>query len=302
MSTATTMSARPDSAPSREPKPHFRDLVAAEWTKIWSLRSSSYCVGLGVLSVILVCVFVVHSDLPYIDVHPKPGYVVPLTGAAPAAPPGAFQPQPYDPLQDGLDRFGADLFMIIAASFGGIAVFSEYASGSVRTTFAAVPDRRSVVLAKAVVVTAIMTVAGFAASLGAFFWTQAILHSHHVGISITDPNAGRAVTAYALIAPVAALVGMALGALIRHGAATAVASVLLLLLLPQFFGGDKYKWLKKIGEMMPEHALTRLKFYPQAHNSLGKYPASITTSWLVFAAWALVSVLIAVVAVKRRDV
>jgi len=283
-----------------EPRARFRDLLAAEWTQIWSLRSSYAVVGLGTLSVVLICVFAVHSDLPYIDVHP---------GRIPSQPPprgigvpAVFQPHPYDPLWDSLDRFGSDLFMIIAASFGGIAVFSEYASGSARTTFAAVPDRRSVVLAKAVVVAAIMTASGLAAALGAFFWTQAMLHPHHVGISITDPDAGRAVAAYALIAPVASLVGMALGALIRHGAATVVASVALLLLLPQFFGGDRYEWLKKIGEMLPSSALDRLKFYPPTGDDLGKYPASITTSWIVYAGWALAAIVIAVVVVERRDV
>ncbi|MFB6779389.1 hypothetical protein ACFCX0_18630 [Streptomyces sp. NPDC056352] len=112
----------------------------------------------------------------------------------------------------------------------------------------------------------------------------------------------RAAIAYALLAPVCALIGMAFGAVLRHATASTVAVVGLLFIVPLLFGGERYKLLKEIGNYLPLHAAGRLGLDPDAHTDLGKYPGTITGSWIALAAWALVSVIVAVVLVRRRDV
>ncbi|MDH6579001.1 ABC transporter permease [Kitasatospora sp. MAP5-34] len=277
-------------APARnaEPRPRFFDLCAAEWIKVRSLRSTSWVLTLSVLGVIAINVNAVHSDFPYIDgPHPRmPGW----------------PPYHYDALFHGLGMIPADLFMITTGSIGAITLFGEYASGMIRTTFAAVPDRRSVVAAKVTVVTALMLVAGTIASTGSFFLTNAMLASRHVGLSISDPGCLGAVAAYALIAPVSALVGIGLGAAIRHATATIVALVGTLLLVPLLFQGDRFRWVKEIGNALPKSALERLTYNPDSNSVLGKYPPSITESWIVFGGWSLVAVIVAIAVVNRRDV
>ncbi|MFI6448933.1 ABC transporter permease [Kitasatospora sp. NPDC050543] len=288
MSTATIPAEAP-AVVADEPRPRFRDLCAAEWIKMRSLRSTSWVLALSVLAVIVINLNAVHSDFPYID-NPSP----PMDG---------FPPYRYDALFHSLGSIPADLFMITSGSVGAITLFGEYASGMIRTTFAAVPDRRAVMAAKVAVVTLVMSVAGAVASAGSFFLANAMLASRHVGLSISDPGCLRAVAAYALAAPVSALVGMGLAAVIRHATGTVVTVVGVLLLLPLLFRGDRYRWVQEIGHAMPEPALQRLGVNPANLTiDLGAHPASITESWIVLGAWSLAAVALAVVLVHRRDV
>lgn len=294
MSTLTSAlaSARRDAVVS-EPKARIVDLIAAEWTKMWSLRSTRYLVPLTVLAIIAINAFLVQSDFYYID-HP----FKPFTG-----PDGRLiTPPRYDALRNGLSPIGADLVMIVLGCVGGIAIFGEYATGQIRTTFASVPQRNGVTLAKFVVVGVVTTVAGFAAAFGSFFLTNAMLASRHVGLSINDPGCWRAVCGYALLAPVSALIGMMIAALVRHGSGTIVAVIVFLEIVPLFFGGDRFKLLKEIGHYLPRSAWSKLSENPAAHYAPEKYPATNTSSWIAYGLWIVVSLVVTTIVVKRRDV
>ncbi|MBT2478112.1 ABC transporter permease [Streptomyces sp. ISL-94] len=287
MSTMTSSGTRP-SERAAEPVAGFVDLLASEWIKMRSLRSTYWLLALSAVVAIAINVNSVHSDLTYID-QPHPAL------------PG-FPPFKYDPLFHGLGSIAADVMALAAASFGAITVFGEYATGMIRTTLAATPDRRAVITAKVALVTAITLVLGVIVSVTSFFTTNAMLASRHVGLSIHDPGCLRAVTAYALVIPVCALIGMAFGAVLRHATASIVAVVGVLFILPMLFGGERYRLLKEIGNHLPLAAQARLALNPESDTSLGEYPATITGSWTALAAWALVSVAIAVIVVRRRDV
>lgn len=287
MSTVAPTVSRPSARVAETPA-RFTDLLAAEWIKMRSLRSTYGVLVVGALVAIVVNVNAVRSDLPYID------------QAQPARP--GMPPFRYDPLFHGLNGISIYLMMLAAASVGAISIFGEYATGMVRTTFAAVPSRGSVMAAKLTVVTAVTLVLGVVVSATSFFATNAMLASRHAGLSITDPGCLRAVTAYALIVPVTAVIGIAFGAVIRHATASIVALVTLLFIAPLMFGGDRYKLLKEIGHCMPVAAVDRLKENPHGFGDPGKYPATISGSWIVLGAWVVVSVVVAIVVVRRRDV
>lgn len=287
MSTRTPSDTRP-SERAAEPVAGFTDLLAAEWIKMRSLRSTYWVLLLAAVVAIAINVNAVHSDLPYID-QPKPT----LPGETPYA---------YDPLFHGLNSIAADVMALAAASFGAITVFGEYATGMIRTTFAAVPDRRAVITAKVALVTVITLALGAIVSVTSFFTINAMLASRDVGLSISDPGCLRAVVAYALVIPVCALIGMAFGAVLRHATASIVAVVGTLFILPMLFGGDRYRFLREIGNHLPLAAQGRLALNPDSSTSLGAHPGTITGSWIALAAWALVSVIVAVTVVRRRDV
>ncbi|MER5481627.1 ABC transporter permease [Streptomyces sp. NPDC002812] len=266
----------------------FTDLLATEWIKMRSLRSTYWVLVLSAVVAIAINVNAVHSDLPYID-QPHP----PIPGEPPYV---------YDPLFHGLNGIAASVMTLAAASFGAITVFGEYATGMIRTTFAAVPDRRAVITAKVVLVAAVTLLLGAVVSVASFFTVNAMLSSRHVGLSIHDPGCLRAVLAYALAVPVCALIGMAFGAVLRHATASIVAVVGMLLLLPLLFGGDRYRVLREIGNHLPLTAQARLTLNPDSYTSLGAHPGTVTGSWIALGAWALVSVIVAVTVVRRRDV
>jgi ABC-type transport system involved in multi-copper enzyme maturation permease subunit len=287
MSALTSSGTRP-SERAAKPAAGFPDLLAAEWIKMRSLRSTYWVLALSAVVAIAINVNAVHSDLPYID-QPHP----PVPG---------LPPYNYDPLFHGLGSIAADVMALAAASFGAITVFGEYTTGMIRTTFAAVPDRRSVITAKVALVAAITLALGVIVSVTSFFTINAMLTSRHVGLSIHDPGCLRAVAAYALVVPVCALLGMAFGAVLRHATASIVAVVGVLFILPMLFGGERYRFLKEIGNHLPLAAQARLALNPDSYTTLGEYPATITGSWTALAAWALVSVAVAVIVVRRRDV
>ncbi|MEN3614999.1 hypothetical protein AAH979_36390 [Plantactinospora sp. ZYX-F-223] len=271
----------------------FHNLLVSEWIKLWSLRSTYGVLAVGVLICVGITTNSARSNVALISRSPNPS-----------------QRLAIDPMHAAFVTEAFQILGIIACSVGAITIFGEYTTGLIRTTFAAVPVRRQVVTAKVLVVSAVMLVFGTLVSVASFGVTQAIYHQHRIGLSIGAPGALRAVTASALLAPLCALVGMALGAVIRHAAGTIVAAIGLLLLLPALFQGETYRWVKEIGNAMPYPAWQALAENPARHNAdpgrpalvaMTKYPVTVTEAWIVFTAWAVAAVVVAVVAVHRRD-
>ncbi|MGW0535411.1 ABC transporter permease subunit [Streptomyces sp. NPDC003032] len=288
MSTQTSRTQTSTPRSSTPERIRFTDLLAAEWIKLRSLRSTYWVLGGGALVVIGINANSAWSNARRLADMPPP--------------PAGLEPHfRFDPLHTAFVEPAWQLFMVLAATVGALSVIGEYTSGLIRTTFTAVPDRRAVVAAKIVVVTAVLCGLGAVVAGASFGVTQALLREEG-GLSIGDEGALRAVVASALLAPVCALVGMALGAAVRHAAGSIVAVVGTLLLLPALFQGDTYRWVKEIGNAMPLTAWGRLVENPAVPGLPEKYPVTLAEAWAVFAAWPLVAVVVAVVVVRRRDV
>ncbi|MEU5956465.1 ABC transporter permease [Streptomyces sp. NPDC047525] len=281
-----TTVALPSVTGAAEPRARFRHLVAAEWIKLWSLRSTYWVLAVGALAVTGINVNSALSNLSW------------LSRQDPAVPAG--QGPEFDTLSSAFVDPAWQILMVVAGSVGALTVFGEYTSGLIRTTFTAVPDRRAVMLAKAVVMTVVMSALGTIVSVASFGVTQAILREHG-GLSIGDPGALRAVVASALLVPLSALVGMAVGALVRHATGSIVTSLVTLILVPAFLQGDTYRWVKELGNTMPVTAWNALIENPSMGFPQGRYPASVTEAWIVFAAWPVAAVAVMVAAVHRRD-
>ncbi|MFE2725882.1 ABC transporter permease [Kitasatospora sp. NPDC059327] len=258
------------------PAARFDDLAAAEWIKTRSLRSTPWVIGLTVLFVIGSAAAAALADkeagsgadfLAY-DAYPPAGYWT---------------------------------LILVAATMGALTVVSEYGSGLIRTTTAAVPARGSVVLAKAAVTAALWTVVGTVAALGSFLVSQAVLDGRHAGVPITHPGVFRALAASALLAPVCAVVGLGLGVLLRHAAGTVVTGVFVLLMLPTMFS-ESNRWSADLKHALVSSAWHRLvQSWEPDPDSLA-YTATVPGCWLVYALWPLVTIALAVLVVRRRDV
>ncbi|MGW0431729.1 ABC transporter permease [Micromonospora sp. NPDC003197] len=265
----------------------FGDLIAAEWIKLWSLRST--CWGLAVTALIVVGM---NANSAISDMNNWERYSQGIRDNF----------VPTWSIRDAFTDPAALVLVLATASIGAIMIVGEYSSGLIRTTFAAVPARRAVLAAKFLVVTPVMLAYGAVVSATSFGVTQAILSSRDVGLSISYPGALQAVTASALLPAVCALVGMGLGALIRHTATTIVTATLLLLLLPTMIEPNQ-PWKAALHHALPLNAWQRLTDISPVN--LGPpilYPATITESWLVYAAWPLVAVVLTLIVIPRRDV
>lgn len=267
-----------------EPRARFHHLIAAEWTKMWSLRSTPWALAVSALLVVAI-----NTNAAVADHNNWPRY-----------PEGIRELfVPIWAMRDAFTIGGAMVLMLAAASLGALTLVGEYSTGQIRTTFAAVPARRSVLAAKTVVVTAVTTALGAFAAVTSFAVTQAILSGHHVGLPFDYPEASRVMAASALLAPVCALVGMGLAALIRHTATTIVTLTLVLLVLPSLLNEGRHATASLL-HALPQGAWAELVTVGDFPGPV-TYPTTIAGSWLVYGIWSLVAVVIAVLAVHHRD-
>ncbi|WP_405831182.1 ABC transporter permease subunit [Streptomyces sp. NBC_00105] len=265
-----------------EPRVRWRGLLAAEWIKLWSLRSTRWVLGLGVLILIALAV---QSSLDTYDNWPD------------------FGPQErshYDPMSEALSGAGVALLMIGAGTVGALTIVGEYASGLIRTTFTAVPARSRVVLAKAAVVAAVMLAVGTTVSFSTFVVSQAILSGRGIGISLGEPGVPGVLAANAALAPVSALVGMGVGALLRHTALSVVSACGVLVVLPGFFKPTVHQWANELFGYFPYYGWRSC--LSQLHPREAAALPSAAEAWTGFALWALLSVALTLVVVRRRDV
>ena len=131
-------------------------------------------------------------------------------------PHGAAAIASFDPA--GVSLSGVQLAQIAVGVLGVLLITSEYASGLIRTTLAAVPRRLPVLWGKAVLVTAATVAASLPAAFVAFLAGQSILARAHLSVPLSQPGVARAVIGGALYLAVAALIGLGLGALrMRRG-------------------------------------------------------------------------------------
>jgi ABC-2 type transport system permease protein len=115
--------------------------------------------------------------------------------------------------------------LLVTGVLGVLVVTSEYTSGMIQATLAATPRRPLLLAAKAAVFGAVALAAGEAASFTAFFAGGAALRHGIPAPTLSQPGVLRAVvlsgTSFCLIG----LLGLGLGAIIRHTAAAVAVLV-----------------------------------------------------------------------------
>jgi ABC-2 type transport system permease protein len=125
---------------------------------------------------------------------------------------------------------------IAAAVLAVLVITSEYSTGMIRTTLAALPRRRVVLAAKALLVGVIVVLAGFAVTVACFLVGQWFLRSNgfvyengYPAASLADGETFRAVAGSAAYLGALALFSLGVGAILRHtaGSITVVLAVVL---------------------------------------------------------------------------
>lgn len=264
------------------PRARFMDLVAAEWIKLRSLRSTWWVLGLGTLAVIAINV---NSAADAYRDWPRM-----------AAMGGWIDPHGF-----AFTNNAAGILMLAAGCVGAVAIVGEYGTGLIRTTFAAVPNRPAVVAAKACVLVAVFAVVGAVVAVSSFVAAQLILDGRGVEMSLLDLRSLRATAGTALLPVVSALTGLGVGAVVRHTAAAVAVTGGVLLILPTFFHPNMENELPaRIAALMPTEAWSRLIHSVTVYNP-ERYPPTVAGSWLVYLGWSVVGVVAAVMLVGYRE-
>lgn len=196
----------------------------------------------------------------------------------------------------GVVAFGVPVLMVLAS----LTVTGEYRTGLIQATFLAVPRRPQVLAAKAVVAGVFAGLCAGLTSVVAILVARATA-SASAGAQLTlgSPAAWRVIGAATLYAVLAAVLGVAVGALIRI-AAGAVAVLLLWPLVAEPILGNMPSVGSEIGPYLPFANMfdfLRVQWLFPSY----QHPWGPTGSMLYFAAVVAVLFVAAVVVVDRRD-
>jgi len=220
-------------------QPTFAGVVRGEWIKLLSLRSTWWALASTAAVITLVALAAAASLNAMAD--------------DPALAPGIEQMHGAEVISSGF-HFG----MLTIAVLGALLITGEYATGLIRSTFAAVPTRIPVLAAKAltlVVLTAAVTLVSVTLS---YFLTMPRLSQYDLVPALDDPGTWRVFggTLYSLIS--AALFSLGVGTLLRSTAASLTAALTVLLLLPGILSFIRLDWVETIVSYLPLPASSAL--------------------------------------------
>lgn len=257
-------------------KATLTDAVLAEWTKIRSVRSTMWTLGVMVALIV--------------------GIGVLIAAAADAG--GPTEMNESSPLALGF--IGVLLATICVITLGVLTISSEYGTGLIRTTLTACPSRSRVLTAKAIVFF-LLTLVITAVST----FVVAALHSSVFGSRTTHQSTGgewlRVTVGVSLFLALLGLLSLAVGALVRHsaGAITIMLGVVMLpMILAVFLVLDS---LQGVRSALLQYSIPAelAALYPMVSGA-GKGP----TGWepvLIMAGLAAVGLAGAYAALARRD-
>ncbi|MGH9106392.1 MAG: ABC transporter permease [Acidimicrobiales bacterium] len=248
------------------------DALLSEWTKIRTVRSTFFTLLATVVLVVGLGALVSYES----SVHYGPG------------------DGPWDPTSMSLS--GLMIGQLTIAVLGVLAITGEYATGMIRTTLAAVPRRGRLLLAKAMVFTAVGVVVGEAVSWAGFFVGQLLISGHMPTAHLGQASVARAVVGGGLYLAMIGLMAVAIGTLLRHTAGAVTTVIAVLFVLPGVLAALPTSWRNPVEEYWPTRAGAQILQVTQGAHSL--------TAWWGFGELALfVAVLLAAAyaCLVRRD-
>ena len=253
--------------------------VHAEWTKLRTVAGSAWLLVAAVALTVAIGA-AADSASGYSALGTRPGY---------------DQDQPHRCVPRSGDRRGA----------GGLAVGSEYTTGTIHATLAAVPRRCTMLAAKAAVLLAAVLGTGTVAMLASLLAGRLILPrsgftpAHgYAHLSLADGSTLRATAGSVIYLALIALLSLGVTAAVRDSA-TAIGVVLgLLYLFPivaQVVGDPD--WQRRLHEFAPMTA----GLYIQATIGVHSLPLTPWQGLGVLAGWAGAALLVGGLMLRARD-
>jgi hypothetical protein len=247
--------------------------LRAEWMKLRTLRSTSAtAAGSVALSVLIAVVGAATQTGSWDEMS-------------------AAQRADIDPTATAL--VGVLFTTVIFGAWAARSVTSEHSTGMIRTTFAALPNRRAVVLAKATIVGGVAVAAALVGNVVAFFAGQRVLAGVDADVALGEPGAARSVVLGALAVGAVAIIGIGIGGITRRTAAattlvavTIIGSQMIAVVFPE--GLRRY---------LPGHALQATVTGRPSSDLLDPLPALMSLG-----AYGAIALTIATFLVARRDV
>jgi ABC-2 type transport system permease protein len=277
----------------------LRGVVIAEWLKLWSLRSTKWAALVAVP--VMTVSAVLTASMSGIDGMDGPPGTADITVES-------IRSMSLIATTSGLSA--AMLFVGVVAVIAGA---TEFSSGLAQLSFATVPRRHLVVVAKVVSAAGFGVLVGFVGvGVGALCSTL-VFDARGYPVAVLDPAVVAPAAAGALTVGLLAIVASAVG-MIGHSTAIGVAFLLAVLVaLPLLceIGAQAMQdpFLANAGSFLPAGAATTAVY---THPGFAIPPGMVRSlnAWLpeswqgaaIMVAWAVLAVAAALIAVRRRDI
>ena len=256
----------------------FHRILLSEWTKLRSVRSTKWSLFAG---------FVLTIAFPVIF------SIVTRTHWGSMSPGDRAGRHPLD-----IALAGVNVAQLAVAVLGVLLISAEYSTGSIRSTFTAVPKRLPVLWAKLLDYAVVTIVLVVPAVLISFFASQAILHNiQQLQISFSDPGVARSVIGGAVYVMLVGIFALAIGTIVRNTAGGIATFAAIFFVLPPLMFTLPQSWNNAISQYLPSEAGRQIFALDHAPHTL-----TPLTGGLVFVAYCAAAILIAAVLLVRRDV
>ncbi len=274
--TTTFVTAGNRSTPARGPRHRltWHGVVAAEWIKFRSLRSTIATLLIAVL--LMVGLGALFSAI------------------------AASQANGFDAGATAISTSltGTFFAQLAIGVLGVLLIAGEYGTGMIRSSMTVVPGRLPVLWAKLAVFAGIVFVTMLVAAFTAFFVGQRLLSDSTVNAALSDPNALRSVVGAALYLTVAGVTATAIGALLRNTAASITTFVAVFFVIPPLTNLLPVSLTDRFVQYLPSNAGAVM-----LDGSFGvAHPLSPWTGFSVMCSYAIVLIGWAAWRLRRGDV
>lgn len=295
LETAASAAQRPAAAGAGQHGVSFPGVVRSEWIKFWSLRSTQILVlltliamiGIGWLTALLrsLAYGSLLQDLRQSD--------------------GTISAADFDEhLSYGFNLYtlptsGLQLGAMIIGSLAVLFMASEYATGMIRSSFAATPRRLPVFAAKALVLVVVSYLVGLVASFATFALANMVLGGMGLTLSLATPGVLPGLLLGGLYVAGVSVLGLSLATLLRNSAG-AIMLLLGMFFILGFVGnlllGIPGDFWRNVPQHLPGQAAGRMIEIGQIPGLLDPLPGG-----LVFLGWILLVMIPALILMKKRD-
>src|SRR3954451_1521459 len=252
-------------------------VVASEWTKFITLRSTLWSLGVGMfLTLAFPILFATVTAARWSHLAPQ-------------------ERADRHPLDIALA--GVSVAQLAIAVLGVLVITAEYSTGMIRSTFLAVPRRLPVLWAKIGVFAVVAFLLTLPAVIVSFYASQAILDRHHLlQISITAPGVLRTLIGAALYVMGVGVFALALGAIVRNTAGGIALFAGIFFVVPPLMNIFPLRWNIAISKWLPSEAGRQLLALHRDPSRFAQWP-----SGGIFLAYCVVATAVAAVLLVRRD-
>jgi ABC-2 type transport system permease protein len=254
-------------------------VLRSEWAKFWSLRSSWITLGISLLLLIAVGLVAAGRYSPQLASEQGKHHLIPVGGNAVA-----------------IALVGITVAQLAIGVLGVLFTAGEYSTGMIRSTLAAVPRRLPVLWSKTLVFGVTTLVLGTLGAVAAFLGGGHFLAGQPIALSLSSSGVLRCLVGAGGYLALVAVMGLALGALVRSVAGGIAALIVGLMLLPVLTNLLPSNWADNVSPYLPGNAGNAM--FALTHDSNTLSPG---VGLAVFAGWTAVLLALGAWRLARTD-